>query len=92
MASTTTIARLCGLTPRQVFDVFRAIHRIVSRGECVKIRGFGRFDRKIHKGRTQMTPLVENGLVTYGDMKVMRFSQSPKSRMMMNRKKKRRVR
>lgn len=92
-ATATTIAGLCKLKPRQVIDVFRVIQRIVSRGETVRIRCFGKFERVIRKGRTQRVgaSVNEDGFVTYGDRKLMKFRPSDETKRKMNKKKRRRV-
>lgn len=89
-ATAKTIAQLCKLKPSQVINVFRAIQRIVGRGETVTIRCFGRFERVVHRGRTQETPLVEGGSVTYGDRNLMKFRPSRDTKDRMNKVKRKR--
>lgn len=89
MPSATTIAKLCKLKPKQVIDVFRAIERIVGRGESVMIRGFGRFELRVCKGRSLTTPLQGGDTVVFGDRRIIKFRQSKVSKGKINRKRKR---
>jgi nucleoid DNA-binding protein len=82
------LARAAGVKPEVIDDVFAAIVRLTRDGARVSLRGFGAFWAGIHPGRTQITPLVEGGSVTYGDRVIMKFKPSTALKQRMNRPRK----
>jgi len=77
VAGPKELAKTAGLRNASIVeDVFEVIMKHIERGDTVTIRGFGTFRRDIHKGRTQVTPLVEGGEVTYRDRYVLKFKAS----------------
>lgn len=88
MAGMKELAKAAGFQRASVVeDVFEVIMKMVERGEPVTIRGFGTFRRQIHRGRTQITPLVEGGKVTYKDRWVLKFKPSDAAKDRINRSK-----
>lgn len=86
MPSTSHIAKRCDLTVSKVDEIFDVILRLVAKGERVTIRGFGAFERKVHKGRTQITPIVAGGSATYPDRYLLKFKPASTAKERFNRK------
>ncbi len=86
MASTTDIAKLCDLPVSKLEDIFDVILRLVAKDERVTIRGFGVFERMLHKGRTQITPIVKGGSATYSDRYLIKFRPGKTAKKRFNRK------
>jgi nucleoid DNA-binding protein len=87
MATSTDIAKACKLDVPTIEGVFEAILLAVARGERVAIRGFGSFERKTHLGRTQTTPIMTGGSITYPDKTIIKFKASDTAKERLNRKK-----
>jgi len=75
-SNASDIAKAVGLETHEVINVFDTILAMTRRGERVTISGFGSFNRHIHKGRTQVTPLVAEGEVTYPDKYILKYKPS----------------
>jgi integration host factor subunit beta len=86
MPAASDIAKLCDLPTAKVDEIFDVILRLVAKGERVTIRGFGAFERKVHKGRTQITPIVKDGSVTYPDRFLLKFRPGATAKERFNRK------
>lgn len=86
MPGIADVAKGSGLKIDAVADVFEEILARVSRGEPVRIKGFGTFERRKFPGRTLKTPLVPGGSVTYPDAFAVRFRQSVLAKQRMNSK------
>lgn len=84
MSGIQEVARGSKLKPEQVRAVFDDIVARVARGEEVKVQGFGTFKRKMHKGRTLKSPLLDGGEVEYPDSYVLKFHQSPIAKTTLN--------
>src|SRR5690606_10616764 len=81
MSGAAEISKDTGISTNQIHAVFESIFARVARGESVKVKGFGTFSKKVHKGRTLVTPLVNEGKpIQYEDSHYMKFHQSLSSR------------
>jgi nucleoid DNA-binding protein len=71
------VAREAGVRTDILSNVFEAILAAITRGEAVRIKNFGTFERRKYKGRTLVTPAVNAGKpVEYPDSFVLKFRQS----------------
>jgi len=85
MSGIQDVAREAGLKPEIVANLFEAILASVSRGEKVRIKGIGTFERKLYKGRTLVTPAVNEGEpIKYPDSFVLKFHQSQLAKRRIN--------
>lgn len=85
MSGIQDVAREAGLKPEIVANLFEAILASVSRGEKVRIKGIGTFERKLYKGRTLVTPAVNEGkAIKYPDSYVLKFHQSQLAKRRIN--------
>ncbi len=85
MSGIQDVAREAGLKPEIVANLFEAILASVSRGEKVRIKGIGTFERKLYKGRTLVTPAVNDGkAIKYPDSYVLKFHQSQLAKRRIN--------
>lgn len=85
MSGIQDVAREAGLKPEIVANAFEAILAAVSRGEKVRIKGIGTFERKLYKGRTLVTPAVNEGEpIKYPDSYVLKFHQSQLAKRRLN--------
>lgn len=85
MSGIQDVAREAGLKPEIVSNLFEAILHAVSRGEKVRIKGIGTFERKLYKGRTLVTPAVNEGEpIKYPDSFVLKFHQSQLAKRRIN--------
>jgi nucleoid DNA-binding protein len=85
MSGIQDVAREAGLKPEIVANLFEAILAAVSRGEKVRIKGIGTFERKLYKGRTLVTPAVNEGEpIKYPDSFVLKFHQSQLAKRRIN--------
>jgi nucleoid DNA-binding protein len=85
MSGIQDVAREAGLKPELVANIFEAILHAVSRGEKVRIKGIGTFERKLYKGRTLVTPAVNDGdPIKYPDSYVLKFHQSQLAKRRIN--------
>jgi nucleoid DNA-binding protein len=85
VAGIKKLAKSAGVSPEAVEDVLSAIVRLARAGERVSLRGFGAFWSQLHPGRTQITPLVPGGAVTYSDRRLLKFKPSLALKQRMNR-------
>jgi len=76
MAGMADVARGAGVKVDVVEDVFNEVLRILCRGDSVRIKGFGVFERKTYPGRTLNTPVIPDQTVTFPDSYRMKFRQS----------------
>jgi len=85
MSGIQDVAREAGLKSEIVANLFEAILAAVSRGEKVRIKGIGTFERKLYKGRTLVTPAVNDGdPIKYPDSYVLKFHQSQLAKRRIN--------
>lgn len=85
MSGIQDVAREAGLKPELVANIFEAILASVSRGDKVRIKGIGTFERKLYKGRTLVTPAVNEGkAIKYPDSYVLKFHQSQLAKRRIN--------
>lgn len=84
MAGGRALSKASGVPKSAIDDVFSAIVRLTRKGKRVSIRGFGTFYAHLHRGRTQITPLVQGGKVTYSDRLVLKFKPSLSAKQRMN--------
>jgi nucleoid DNA-binding protein len=85
VAGIKKLAKSAGVAPEAVEDILSAIVRFARTGERVSLKGFGAFYSQLHPGRTQITPLVEGGKVTYTDRTILKFKPSKALKQRMNR-------
>ena len=91
MAGIRDIAKGAGVKTDVIVDIFEEIFRQIRRGETVKIAGFGSFVKKMFPGRTQTSPVINDGKpFKFPDSFRLAFSSSvqAKKRLNMKRKKK----
>ncbi len=85
MSGVTEIAKESGLKPDIVANVFETILSLVAGGDKIRVKGFGTFERKMYKGRTLVTPAVNDGApIKYGDSFVLKFHQSQLAKRRIN--------
>lgn len=85
MSGLVEVAKESGLKPEVVVNVFETILAMVANGDKVRIKGFGTFERRKYKGRTLVTPAVNNGEpITYPDSFVLKFHQSTLAKRRIN--------
>ncbi len=85
MSGLVEVAKESGLKPEVVANVFETILSMAANGEDVRIKGFGTFRRRSYKGRTLVTPAVNNGEpITYPDSFVLKFHQSTLAKRRIN--------
>lgn len=85
MSGLVEVAKESGLKPEVVVNVFETILAMAANGDKVRIKGFGTFERRNYKGRTLITPAVNNGEpITYPDSFVLKFHQSTLAKRRIN--------
>lgn len=89
MAGIRDIAKGAGVKTDVVVDIFEEIFRQVRRGETVKVAGFGSFVKKMFPGRTQTSPVINNGKpFKFPDSYRLAFSSSVQAKKRLNLKRK----
>jgi len=85
MSGLVEVAKESGIKPEVVANTFETILAMVASGDKVRIKGFGTFERRNYKGRTLVTPAVNNGEpITYPDSFVLKFHQSTLAKRRIN--------
>jgi len=88
MAGINDIAKSVGVRNDVVRDIFESIFEHIKEGESVTVMGFGVFERKIHKGRTVVSEIINDGVATkFDDRFVMKFRPSNQVKRRLNSKK-----
>lgn len=83
------LAKKAGIKSDVIPDIFEAIFEFIKNGERVVIPGFGVFERKIHKGRTVVSSVINDGEPTkFKSRYVMKFRPSGQVKRRLNIKKK----
>jgi nucleoid DNA-binding protein len=85
MTCTTDLVKAAGVKREILEDILNQIVRFLQKGQCVKLYGFGVFERTVRHGRTLSTPAVQGGQpVTYPDSYAVHFRQSNLLKQRMN--------
>lgn len=97
MAGLTDVAKEAGLDPivcehcgnrirtsNVLRRLFEGILKRVKAGEHIQVMGFGTFYTRVLKGRKLKSNMVGDGNKEFGDMLILKFSQSPKARSKLN--------
>lgn len=85
MAGIEDIAKTAGVKKDDVQSVFEAIVQLVGNDEVVRITGFGSFQRRLYKGRSIESPIVNDGKpLPFRDAFALRFKQSMTAKHRLN--------
>jgi nucleoid DNA-binding protein len=85
MSGLADVAKGAGVKPEIVTEVFQEILARVKKGEPVRIKGFGTFERRMYPGRTLTTPAVNNGEpIEFPDSYMLKFRQSQLAKSALN--------
>jgi len=80
------IAKAVGVHKDQIQKTFEVMLELLTKSTELRVHKFGTFKRKLMKGRTITSPVLEGGSITYGDKWVLNFSAHASAKQWLNAK------